>query len=159
MNQPRSSCVHLDTSDLISIPLPLNTPESQNVSLEQGPDDVEMNAADDDDNFSTQGGVDTQMATDNSGSLSDVTGSMHREEFADAAHDWGAGETFMGKFDLDDFADQRQKNLYYPFASKEDWEMAAFLLRSGMSMALIDDFLKLQLVSTSLFSLEIRYLL
>jgi hypothetical protein len=28
-----------------------------------------------------------------------------------------------------------------------------------MSMALIDDFLKLQLVSTSLFSLEIRYLL
>ena len=49
----------------------------------------------------------------------------------------------MGSFDSDDFADQRQKNLYYPFASKEDWEMAAFLLRSGMSMALIDDFLKL----------------
>lgn len=157
MNQPRSSCVHLDTSDLISIPLPPNTAESQNVSLEQGLDDVEMNAVDDG-NFSTQGGVDVQMATDNSGSLSDVTGSMHREEFADAAHDWGAGETFMGKFDLDDFADQRKKNLYYPFASKEDWEMAAFLLRSGMSMALIDDFLKLQLVSTSLFSLEIRYL-
>jgi len=108
------------------------------------------------------------MATDDLGSFNSVTGSVHREEsgsvhreeFANAAREWGAGETFMGNFDLDDFAEQRKKNPYYPFASKEDWEMAAFLLRSGMSMALIDDFLKLQLVSTSmsLFSLHIRYL-
>jgi hypothetical protein len=156
MNRPRSSCVNLDTSDLISIPLP---PPSQNVAPEQGLDDVEMNAVDDDDNFSAQGGADIQMATEDFTSFSDVTGSMHRDEFADAAHVWGAGETFMGKFDLDDFADQRKENLYYPFASKEDWEMAAFLLRSGMSMALIDEFLKLQIVSTSLYCLKIHYLL
>jgi hypothetical protein len=157
MNHPRSSCVNLDTSDLITIPLPSSTPQSQNVSLEQGMDDVEMGSVDDDDddNFSTQGGADIQMATDNSDSFSDVTGSMHREEFADVAPAWEAGETFMGKFDLDDFADQRKENLYYPFASKEDWELAAFLLRSGMSMALIDDFLKLQIVS--LFALVSKY--
>jgi hypothetical protein len=159
MNQLCSFCVNLDTSNLISIPLPLSTPQSQNISLEQGPDDVEMNAVDDDGNFSTQGDADIQMAMDDLGLFSDATGSMHREEFADAAHEWGTGKTFMGNFDLDDFADQRKKNLYYPFASKEDWEIAAFLLCSGMSMVLIVDFLKLQIVSTSLFSLKIHYLL
>ena len=91
--------------------------------------------------------------------LNGVTGSTHWEEFANAAHEWDAGKTFMENFDLDDLADQRKENLYYPFASREDWEMAAFLLRSGMSMALMDDFLKLQLVNTSVFSLEIHYLL
>ncbi len=130
----------------------MNTPQSQNASLEQGLDDVEMNAMDDDGDFATQNGTDIQMATDNPGSFNSATGSIPREEFPNAAHDWGAGKTFMGSFDSDDFADQCQKNLYYPFASKEDWEMAAFLLRSGMSMALIDDFLKLQFVSTSLSS-------
>lgn len=156
LNQPRSSCVNLDTNDLISIPLPQNTPQSQDVSLEQGLCDADMGIVDDDGNFATQGDADIQMATDNSGST-------YREEFTNAAHEWGAGETFMGKFDLDDFSDQRKKNLYYPFASKEDWEMAAFLLRSGMSLALIDDFLNLQFVSASLFSpcfsLTIHYLL
>jgi len=29
------------------------------------------------------------------------------------------------------------KNLYYPFASKQDWEMASWLLRSGLSMAAV----------------------
>jgi hypothetical protein len=161
LSQPRSSCASLtfDTSDLVSIPLPLNAQQSQNVSLEQGLYDIDMNVVDDDGNFASQGDTDIQMATDDSGAFNDVTGSMHREEFPNAAHEWGAGETFMEKFDSDDFADQRKKNLYYPFASKEDWEMAAFLLRSGMSMAQIDDFLNLQSVSYSLFSLVICYLL
>lgn len=117
----------------------------------------DMNVADDD-TITTQGDADIQMAMDNLGPFNNVIGSTHREEFPNAAHEWGAGETFMGKFDLDDFADQRKKNLYYPFASREEWEMAAFLLRSGMSMALIDDFLNLQTVSNPLFSLEICYL-
>jgi hypothetical protein len=46
LNQPRSSCVNLDTSDLISITLPLNTPQSQNVAPEQGPDNVDTNGVD-----------------------------------------------------------------------------------------------------------------
>lgn len=159
LNQPRSSCVTLDTSDLISIPLPPNTLQFQNI-LKQELFDVDMNVApDDDSNFATQGDADIQMAIDNTGSFNSVTGSTHREEFPNAAHECGAGETFMGKFDLDDFSDQRKKNLYYPFASREEWEVAAFLLRSGMSMALVDDFLNLQTVSNSLFSLEICYLL
>ncbi|KAG2737451.1 hypothetical protein P692DRAFT_201663931, partial [Suillus brevipes Sb2] len=34
----------------------------------------------------------------------------------------------------------------YPFASKEEWEIGDFLLRSPLSMATIDVFLKLPLV-------------
>jgi hypothetical protein len=40
-----------------------------------------------------------------------------------------------------------QKNLYYPFASRDEWELAAFLLRSDLSLASIDSFLSLKLVS------------
>lgn len=151
MSQPRSSCVNLDVSDLVSIVLPPNTLQPQNVLLEhdQGLGDIDVNVVGDDGNFSVQGDPDIQMAADNSGF-------MYRDELPNAAPTWGAGKTFMGRFDLDDFADQHKENLYYPFASKEDWEMAAFLLRSGMSMALIDDFLSLQFVGTSLFILEIH---
>lgn len=79
MNQPCSSCVNFDTSDLIFVPL---LPQSQSATPEQGLDDIEMNAVDDDDNFFTQGDVDIQVATDDFASFNDVTGSMHREGFA-----------------------------------------------------------------------------
>jgi hypothetical protein len=145
MSQPRSSCVHL-INDLVSISLAPDTSQSQNISSEPGlADDIDMNFHGD---FAPQGDTDFGMGSSNSGLFHNTAGTTYREEFADAAQEWGVGETFMGKFDLDDFAELRKKNLYYPFASKDDWEMAAFLLRSGMSMALIDDFLNLQLVST-----------
>ncbi|KAG1785391.1 uncharacterized protein HD556DRAFT_1214619, partial [Suillus plorans] len=35
----------------------------------------------------------------------------------------------------------------YPFASKEEWEIADFLLHSPLSMAVIDTFLKLSLIT------------
>jgi hypothetical protein len=74
-----------------------------------------------------------------------------REEFLGAAKAWGSGPTFMDKFDLDHHSAERQDNLYYPFASRQDWQMASFLLRSGLSMAKIDDFLSLELVGLILF--------
>ena len=57
------------------------------------------------------------------------------------------GKTFMDKFDSDQFADQRRQNLYYPFANRDDWEMAYWLLNSGLSMVAINKFLSLKLVS------------
>jgi hypothetical protein len=78
---------------------------------------------------------------------SDTNESKYREEYVGASQEFGTGLTFMDGFDLDEFSDHRRKNLYYPFATKGDWEMASFLLRSGLSMAKIDDLLKLQLVS------------
>jgi len=55
----------------------------------------------------------------------------------------GNGRTFMGDFNADKWLHQ----LYYPFASRDKWELASFLLRSNLSMASIDKFLNLGMVS------------
>ena len=57
------------------------------------------------------------------------------------------GLTFLELFDKDKYAEQRTRNLYFPFASEEEWQLAAFLLKSGLSMSSIGEFLKLKLVS------------
>ena len=59
------------------------------------------------------------------------------------------GKTFMDLFDEDLYAEYRAANLYYPFASQEEWQLASFLLKSGLSMSAIDEFLKLDLVCVS----------
>ncbi|KAF8136962.1 hypothetical protein EV363DRAFT_1156554 [Boletus edulis] len=56
------------------------------------------------------------------------------------------GETFLARFKQDPYSDHRHHNLYYPFASLDDWEMANFLLKSKLSMKLIDEFLSLRMV-------------
>ena len=60
---------------------------------------------------------------------------------------YGPGETFTDQCDKDKFTERRKGNLYYPFALRDEWELAAFLLRSRLSMAAVDRFLKLELVS------------
>jgi hypothetical protein len=61
---------------------------------------------------------------------------------------FGQGTTFMDHFDSDGFASARSQGyLYYPFATRGEWELASFLLRSQFSLADIDHFLKLELVS------------
>ncbi|KAF9037975.1 hypothetical protein BJ165DRAFT_1352997, partial [Panaeolus papilionaceus] len=56
------------------------------------------------------------------------------------------GQTFMDKFDQDIHASKRKSNVYYPFSTRAEWELAYFLLQSGLSMLSIDDFLKLDLI-------------
>ncbi|KAJ3560440.1 hypothetical protein NP233_g10837 [Leucocoprinus birnbaumii] len=60
----------------------------------------------------------------------------------------GQGQGFMDKFWADDHSQLRSKtgNVFYPFASQEEWELSAFLLRSGLSNASIDELLKLSLI-------------
>jgi hypothetical protein len=151
LNQPGSSCAKL-IDDLISISLPFQ-PQVLDLPLDGDQDGADMDFAHDD--YPTESGNDIEMALDGQGpSSSNIQQSQYREDFTGAARVYGTGKTFMGKFDSDGFAEQRKENLYYPFASKVDWEMAAFLLRSRMSMAMIDDFLKLELVSTPLHNLN-----
>ena len=57
------------------------------------------------------------------------------------------GERFLAHFKLDLFSAYQHNNLYYPFALLNDWEMANFLLKSRLSMNLIDKVLLLQMVS------------
>jgi hypothetical protein len=59
---------------------------------------------------------------------------------------YGRGETFMDRCDKDRFTEMRKGHLYYPFASRDEWELASFLLRSSLSMAAVDRLLKLKLV-------------
>jgi len=53
----------------------------------------------------------------------------------------------MSEFGRDQHATEHVENLYYPFTSKDEWELAASLLRSNLSMASIDSFLSLKSVS------------
>jgi hypothetical protein len=76
------------------------------------------------------------------------------DAFPNASQVVGAGTTFMDAFDKDRFSEarkgnigeQRESNVYYPFASKQDWELASWLLRSRLSMPAIDVFLSIELV-------------
>ena len=58
------------------------------------------------------------------------------------------GTTFLDIFNEDRFAEICDSdNLYYPFANRPEWELVEYLLTSGLSMAAINRFLSLLLVS------------
>jgi hypothetical protein len=70
------------------------------------------------------------------------------EEFPGAARVFAHQQnSFLDHFDRDQFSQERRTNLYYPFASRADWEFGLWLTRSGLSMAAIDSLLSLELVS------------
>ncbi|KAG1848106.1 hypothetical protein F4604DRAFT_1542592, partial [Suillus subluteus] len=56
------------------------------------------------------------------------------------------GYTFLGLFDSDKNSIHQKTNLYYPFSSQRDWQLAAWLLHSGLSMGKIDSFLSLEMI-------------
>jgi hypothetical protein len=64
-----------------------------------------------------------------------------------SGHVFDQDQGFIDKFHTDRFAEHRAENLYFPFASKDEWELAAFLTQSNLSMKVIDAFLSLVLVS------------
>lgn len=73
------------------------------------------------------------------------------EKFPHAAEpEAGKGQMFMEWHNADEFACHRKHNIYYPWASKSEWELASFLLRSSLSMTEIDEFLKLEMVREKL---------
>jgi hypothetical protein len=79
----------------------------------------------------------------------------HTEYFLGASEVFGKGDTYMDLFNEDDHAAARERNLYYPFASHPEWELASFLLKSDLSRGMIDEFLKLQLVNIT-YSISLR---
>ncbi|KAF8824095.1 hypothetical protein HHX47_DHR9000263 [Lentinula edodes] len=74
--------------------------------------------------------------------------------FPNASQIVGQGATFMDDFNDDRFADERGTNLYYPFASRPEWETASFLLNSSLSMQEIDVYLKLDLTKKNNLSFQ-----
>ena len=76
------------------------------------------------------------------------------EFYPGASKTFGSGPTFMDNFNKDQFSKERQVHSHYPFASKDEWHMGSFLLRSGLSMAALDQFFKLKLVGDCYFILK-----
>ncbi|KAG1892950.1 uncharacterized protein F5891DRAFT_1197062 [Suillus fuscotomentosus] len=56
------------------------------------------------------------------------------------------GYTFLSLFDADENSIYRKTNLYYPFSGRREWRLAAWLLRSGLSMEKINSFLALEMI-------------
>ena len=57
------------------------------------------------------------------------------------------GATFMDLFWQDEYAEEWWANLYFPFASAEEWQFSFWCMWSGLSMAAIDSLLSLSIVS------------
>ena len=87
-----------------------------------------------------------------------VTSRFYIEYFSGASEVFGQGETYMDLYDKDEYAERRKKIPYYPFASQPEWEMGSYLLKSGLSIAATDEFLKLQLVSLIVLFKYVTYL-
>lgn len=77
------------------------------------------------------------------------------EEHPTGSWTFGRGSTLMDQFRNDEFAHLRQELPYYPFASRDEWELASFLLRSDLSMSVLDEFFKLSLVMLQFLSYRI----
>ena len=71
----------------------------------------------------------------------------HVKYFPGASQSYPGGRTFMDQFFSDKHSELRKENLYYLFVSQEDWQLVSWLLCSRLSMAAIDSFLSLDLVS------------
>ncbi|KAF8198901.1 hypothetical protein K438DRAFT_1435357, partial [Mycena galopus ATCC 62051] len=65
--------------------------------------------------------------------------------FPGAARTYTKDKTFIDNFHSNIYARERKAVPYYPFASVKEWELVSFLERSKMSMAEIDEFLKLRM--------------
>ena len=74
------------------------------------------------------------------------TNSLTTEVYTTAAKVYGCGSTFMDIFHMDQYSWDHLDNVFYPFASKQDWELASWLTHANLSIRLIDDFFSLQLV-------------
>ena len=74
------------------------------------------------------------------------TSTAPTEVFPGASKIYGKDKSFMDVFDADQHAHHHVENVFYPFASKQDWEIASWLGKSNLSMALINEFLSLELV-------------
>lgn len=145
---PVQSTAELDTSsksveDARSSPLPWSsTLENRASPLARQSRSVTLEDADEDD--AGLGDIEGHSySSDSTSSSSD----RHTEFHPTAGRIYGKGRTILQEVDdKDQFKTERIKNVYYPFMSRQDFEMGAWLSQSNVSMSQIDDFLKLSYV-------------
>ena len=113
-NPDTSGNVHL----LPSMPMPLSPSRSVMMDVMDPMDVIKMDGANDPSNANQYPEQDTTI--------------LHTELFPGASEIYGKGKTYMDLFD--EYAGNREMNLYYPFASQPEWELASFLLKSGRAL-------------------------
>lgn len=92
------------------------------------------------------------METDNDLSAENTEPELRQEYYPGAGICYGRGRSFLDNFSADAFSEIRKEYLYYPFASRRDWEVGSWLMRSGLSMAAVSEFLAMDFVSCNLNS-------
>jgi hypothetical protein len=58
--------------------------------------------------------------------------------------DFGPGENLLQAMERDQYEEQQKENIFYPFSSHEDWQLASWLLQGSLSQKSIDEFLRLE---------------
>ncbi|KIK32479.1 hypothetical protein CY34DRAFT_27215 [Suillus luteus UH-Slu-Lm8-n1] len=149
LSQPWTSC-HSSVRDIVDIlefmdvvPLQrsLNLPQNLDASVGMG----QGFGVGGDLQFDAQAG--DSMDTNLDGDLAGNSPPPNEEWYEGAAKCYSQdGITFLDLFDANKHADYRKENLFYPFALREEWEVADFLLHSALSMAAINNFLQLSMV-------------
>ncbi|KAG2125423.1 hypothetical protein DEU56DRAFT_892650 [Suillus clintonianus] len=143
MSQPRSGCNNwLDDLIRLNSTLPLTGHDPMvvdNVSNthEQGEPEDESYY-----DFGSQGeDLDSGGGTRNEDSEAKVT-----DHFPEPPLAFDEGYTFLRLFDADENSIYRKTNLYYPFSGRREWQLAAWILRSGLSMEKINSLLALEMI-------------
>lgn len=138
MNQPYSRC-----ASLIHMPQPRkatgpNAPSPQNPLPGDNNNDLML------DNY--PGHLFDSEPNLASAAMQEEATPSHCDHFPQASKTFGRAQSFMDQFDADQHANERKNNLYFPWTSKGDHGLGAWLLRSGLSMRAINEFLALELV-------------
>ena len=160
MNQPRSGCSTW-LQDIIRLQA-VQTDHSMNIDDEHDIPDDSLHLADLHQDYERLGGWEEDIFRGGVNSDEGVfTGNINEEgtlpadDFIDwfpgSSHSYGKGPTFLDLFNSDENSVYRATNPYYPFSGRKDWEVASWLLRSGLSMGKIDSFLSLEMVGTLIF--------
>ena len=77
------------------------------------------------------------------------------ETYEGCSEAFPGGKSFMDNFRQDKHASKRQENLYFPFVSQEEWQLALWLLHLHLRLSAIDSLLSLDIVHiTSLHEQE-----
>ena len=146
MNQPWSKCASW-MHDLVKISDTVNLSPLGNRNKSPHPHRISPSGTPANDDFDMNIFETTDVHPSPTSSTSTDTTQSCTEMFPGAGRTYGTGQTFMNIFDADQCAHYGTYNLYYPFASKDEWQLASWLLQSNLSMQAIDEFLHLDLVS------------
>ncbi|KAJ6456806.1 hypothetical protein C8R47DRAFT_1227761 [Mycena vitilis] len=140
LNQPNGKC---HASFHSSIQKAAKDVEQRLAEIDQDTMEVDDDEDGDSFDFPMDGAEDMEEYTDDTPPNS----GLRKTLYAGAAQTFGRGKTFMDKFHEDKYAPERRDNLYHPFASRHEWQLVSFIIRWKMTVAQVDEFLKLPLVA------------